>query len=56
MEIFAIMVIGTLLFVGCQTLFRKIKSAIIMRKMAKEKQALDKKIQQHLDSKRYITY
>jgi hypothetical protein len=55
MKIFAIMVIGTMLFMGCQALFRKIESAKIMRKMAKEKQALDKRIQKHLDSKRYVT-
>lgn len=55
MEIFAIVVIGTVLFVGGQTLFHKIKGAIIMRRMAKEKQALDKRIQQHLESKKYVT-
>ena len=55
MEIFAIIVFGTMLFMGCQALFRKIESAKIMCKMAKEKQALDKRIQQHLDSKRYVT-
>lgn len=56
MEIFAIAVIGAALFVGCQTLFHKIKGAMIMRRMAKEKQALDKRMQQHLDSKRYVTF
>ena len=55
MEIFAIVVIGTVLFMGCQALFRKIESAIIIRRMAKEKQALDKRIQQHLESKKYVT-
>ena len=55
MEIFAILVIGTMLFMGCQALFRKIESAKIIRRMAKEKQALNKRIQQHLDSKRYVT-
>jgi hypothetical protein len=55
MKIFAIMVLGTMLFMGCQALFRKIESAKIMRKMAKEKQALDKRIQQHLESKKYVT-
>lgn len=44
MEIFAIMAIGTLLFVGCQTLFRKIKSAIIMcEKWQKKNKLLTKK-------------
>ena len=56
MEIFAIAVIGTVFFVGCQTLVHKIKGAMIMRRMAKEKQALDKRMQQHLDSKRYVTF
>ena len=55
MEIFVIVVIGTVLFVGGQALFHKIKGAIIMRRMAKEKQALNKRIQQHLESKKYVT-
>jgi putative effector of murein hydrolase LrgA (UPF0299 family) len=56
MKILVIAIIGTILFMSCQALFHKIKSTMIMRKMEKEKQALNKRIQQHLESKKYVIY
>ena len=55
MQVLVIMILVMCVVLGVQALVCKIKSARIQRKMKKESQALEKKIADHLESKKYVT-
>lgn len=56
MQAFVILASILTLTLGIQAIVHKIQSAIITGKMRKESQALEKKIADHLESKKYVTF